>query len=100
MKQYWMYILASRNRRLYTGMTNDLTRRVHEHKAGTASAFTKRYAIRQLVYFEAFSSPMDAIRREKEIKGWTREKKLRLVESTNAGWVDLAAGFNDEADPT
>ena len=100
MKQYWMYILASRSRRLYTGMTNDLDRRVREHKAGEGSAFTKRYAIRQLVYFEAFSSPLDAIQREKEIKGWTREKKLRLVESTNAGWIDLAAHIDGETDPT
>ncbi|GAB5536093.1 MAG: hypothetical protein Rubg2KO_23420 [Rubricoccaceae bacterium] len=99
MKQYWMYIVASRGRRLYTGMTNDLEHRVREHKAGKGSAFTKRYKIRQLVYFEMFSSPTDAIRREKEIKGWTREKKLRLVEATNAGWIDLAAHVDGEINP-
>ena len=98
MKQYWVYILASQSRRLYTGMTNDLERRVREHKAGKGSAFTARYDIRQLVYVEAFSSPLDAIRREKEIKGWRREKKMRLVETTNAGWLDLAAHVDDEDD--
>lgn len=80
-------------------MTNDLDRRVREHKAGKGSAFTKRYAIRQLVYVEAFSPPSDASRREKEIKGWTREKKLRLVETTNAVWIDLAAHMNGETAP-
>ena len=71
-------------------MTNDLTRRVAEHRAGRGGAFTMRYQIGRLVHAEAFGDVRDAIRREKEIKGWTREKKLRLIEETNAGWVDLA----------
>ena len=89
-KQYWVYILASRSRRIYTGVTNDLARRLAEHRAGRGSAFTSRYHIDRLVYFEEHIDVRDAIRREKEIKGWAREKKLRLIEQTNAGWLDLA----------
>jgi putative endonuclease len=89
-KQYWVYILASRSRRLYTGVTNDLRRRLAEHRAGKGSAFAARYHINRLVYFEEHPDARDAIRREKAIKGWTREKKLRLIERRNAGWLDLA----------
>ena len=90
-KQYWVYILASRSRRLYTGVTNNLGRRVAEHRAGQGGAFTRKYNIHRLVHYEAYRTPIAAIRREKEIKGWVREKKLRLIERENAGWVDLAA---------
>ena len=90
-KQYWVYILASRSRRLYTGVTNDLRRRLAEHRAGKGSTFAARYHIDRLVYFEEHADVRDAIRREKEIKGWTREKKLRLIERRNAGWLDLAS---------
>ena len=90
MKQYWVYILTNHARTLYTGVTNDLGRRVAEHRAGRGGAFTTRYRIDRLVHVEVFGDVRDAIRREKEIKGWTREKKLRLVEEANAGWVDLA----------
>ena len=89
--QYWVYILASRLRRLYVGVTNDLTRRMHEHKAGVGSAFASRYRIDRLVHHEEFGDVRDAIAREKEIKAWQREKKLGLIEEQNAGWVDLAA---------
>ena len=89
-KQYWVYILASHSRWLYIGVTNDLARRVAEHRAGTGGASTSRYQIQRLVYFEEHSNFRDAIRREKTIKGWTREKKLQLIERTNAGWHDLA----------
>ncbi|MEM0962885.1 MAG: GIY-YIG nuclease family protein [Bacteroidota bacterium] len=89
-RSYWVYILASKTRVLYVGMTNDLARRVAEHRAGEGGAFTKRYRVRRLVYCEEHPDPRDAIAREKRIKGWTREKKLRLVEARNAGWLDLA----------
>ena len=71
-------------------MTNDLARRVAEHRAGRGGAFTARYRVHRLVCFEEFSDIRDAIRREKQIKGWAREKKTRLVESQNGGGVDLA----------
>ena len=90
MKQYWVYIVASRSRRLYIGVTNDLNRRIAEHRDGRAGAFTTRYAIDRLVYFEEHSQIADAIAREKTLKGWRREKKLRLIEQHNAGWLDLA----------
>lgn len=91
MKQYWVYILASLSQRLYVGVTNDLERRVREHKAGEGSVFTRRYRIDRLVYFQAFGDIQEAIRAEKTIKGWTREKKRALIESANPGWLDLAA---------
>ena len=89
-KQYWVYILTNHARTLYTGVTNDPGRRLAEHRAGLGGAFTRRYRIGRLVYYEEHSDVRDALRREKEIKGWTREKKLRLVETTNAGWIDLS----------
>ena len=98
MKQYWVYILTNHARTLYTGVTNDLPRRLAEHRAGRGGAFTARYKIAQLVYFEEHGDARDAIRREKEIKGWTREKKLRLVEEGNAGWLDLAPPRPGESD--
>lgn len=96
MKTYWVYILASRNRRLYIGMTNSLKRRVREHKAGVGSTHTTKYNINRLVHYEPFSQPNDAIRREKELKGWSREKKQRLIEQSNLGWLDLAAGLGSD----
>lgn len=91
MSQYYVYILASRSRTLYVGMTNDLTRRMYEHRSKRSSgAFSARYDVHHLVYFEVASSPYAAIAREKELKVWTRERKLQLIESTNPGWEDLA----------
>ena len=90
MKQYWVYIVASRSRRLYIGVTNDLDRRIAEHRGRRAGAFTARYAIDRLVHFEEHSQIVDAIAREKTLMGWRREKKLRLIEQANAGWRDLA----------
>ena len=99
MRRYWVYILTNHARTLYTGVTNDLVRRACEHKAGEGSVFTRRYRINQLVFYASFSSVRDAIRREKEIKGWTREKKLALIEARNAGWIDLAAGLREVSVP-
>ena len=86
-----MYIMASRSRVLYTGVTNDLARRVNEHKRGFNAGFTSRYRITRLVYYEEFPDIRDAIAREKAIKGWTRSRKVSLVEARNPTWEDLAA---------
>ena len=94
-KQYWVYLLTSHSRRLYVGVTNDLVRQLAEHRSGEGSAFTKRYNVHRLVYFEEHPDVRDAIRREKEIKGWRREKKLQLIERHNAGWIDLAPSSGD-----
>jgi len=90
MRTYCIYLMASRSRALYTGITNDLPRRVKEHKQGLADGFTKKYRIIRLVHFEEFSDVRDAIAREKEIKGWMRYRKARLVEGRNPTWEDLA----------
>jgi len=88
---FWVYIMASRTKRLYIGVTNNLERRVWEHKAGMIDGFTKRYNINKLVYQEDYESIRDAIAREKQLKGWLREKKVSLIESGNPEWDDLAA---------
>jgi putative endonuclease len=101
--QYFVYIVASATRRLYVGVTNDLIRRVCEHKCGTASAFTRRYGITRLVCVETTTSVKDAIAREKQIKGWLRCKKMALVELENPGWADFSDGWlsaRDSADPS
>jgi putative endonuclease len=90
MPQYWVYIMASKSRTLYVGVTNDLTRRVYQHKAQRIEGFTKRYNITRLVYFEETPDVRAAIEREKSIKGWLRQKKVELIESLNPDWHDLA----------
>ena len=87
---YCVYILASRSRNLYTGVTNDLDRRTIEHRLKLVRGFASRYRIFRLVHFERFGDIRDAIAREKEIKAWRREKKIRLIESHNPTWADLA----------
>jgi putative endonuclease len=89
-KAIYVYVLASRTRRLYVGVTNDLTRRVWQHRSGAIPGFTKKYSITRLVYFEPFDDPTTAIRREKQLKSWARVKKLALVESMNPVWADYA----------
>jgi putative endonuclease len=89
MGTYYVYILTNRSRTLYTGVTNELERRVQEHKEGRGSAFTRKYKINRLVYYEAFPTALEAIAAEKRIKGWTRAKKIALIESINADWQDL-----------
>ena len=89
-RQYFVYILTNQgNRVLYTGITNNLVRRVYEHKHKLASGFTSDYNVNKLVYFEAFQHVYEAIVREKQIKGGSRQKKVALIEHTNAGWKDL-----------
>lgn len=93
MRTYYVYIMASRSRVLYTGVTNNLARRVDEHKRGLNHGFTSRYRVTRLVYFEEFTDIRDAIAREKQIKGWTRSRKTALVERRNPTWEDLAFLF-------
>jgi putative endonuclease len=92
-RTYYVYILASRSRNLYTGMTNDLKSRVPEHKQGLVPGFTQRYQISRLVYWEAFTDVRDALGREKQIKSWRRQKKVDLISSFNPTWEDLAADW-------
>ena len=89
-RTYCVYILASRSRNLYTGVTNHLERRMIEHRQGLVPGFTARYRIFRLVHFEIFRDIRHAIAREKEIKGWRREKKLWLIKRNNPTWTDLA----------
>ena len=91
MRTYFVYIMASRSRVLYTGVTNDLERRSLDHKRGRNPGFTKRYNITRLVYFESFNDIRCAIAREKQIKAWTRTKRVRLIEQSNPLWNDLSA---------
>ena len=91
---FQVYILTNRKHgTLYTGVTNDLHRRVYQHKMGVLPGFTKRYSATRLVYFETTPDVLAAIAREKAIKSWTRAKRIRLIESVNAPWLDLAADW-------
>jgi putative endonuclease len=90
MHEYHVYILASFSRRLYVGMTNDLRRRVWEHKSGIIPGFTRDYRITRLVYLERTADVLAAIAREKQLKRWPRWRKDRLIEEQNAGWLDLS----------
>jgi putative endonuclease len=90
-RAYWVYIMTNRSGTLYVGMTNDLLRRVDEHRQGRIPGFTSRYKITRLVHAESCSDVVAAIAREKEIKGWRREKKLALIAESNPDWIDLAA---------
>jgi putative endonuclease len=87
---YWVYILASRiGGTLYIGVTNNLIRRVYEHRQGLAEGFTKQYGVHRLVYFEQFDDIEQAILREKRLKKWNRAWKVQLVEENNPNWDDL-----------
>jgi putative endonuclease len=92
-KTYFVYILSSLSRRLYIGITSDLRRRLWQHRTGSIPGFTSRYRINRLVHFEETSDAHAAIAREKQLKGWSREKKVGLIESGNAGWLDLAGDW-------
>jgi putative endonuclease len=103
-KIYCVYILASRSRVLYIGVTSQLLERVKQHREGLVPGFTSRYRIHRLVYFESFENPKSAITREKQIKGWNRAKKVALIEESNSAWEDLAekyfAKYPRKADPS
>jgi len=87
--QYYVYIMASRGKTLYVGVTNNLERRVYEHKYGLITEFTKKYKVTNLVYHEETSDVGDAISREKQLKAWRRSKKVALIESVNPLWENL-----------
>ena len=99
MDQYYVYIMTNKSMTLYTGVTNDLKRRVYEHKQKLIPGFTAKYRIAKLVYFEATADVYTAIAREKQIKGWLRVKKISLIESINPDWRDLAVDWY-EVDPS
>ena len=90
MRRYYVYMMTNHSRTLYTGVTNDLQRRVHQHKQKLIPGFTQKYNITQLVYYEETSDIRTAIAREKQIKGWLRSKKIALIESLNSEWRDLS----------
>ena len=92
MRVYYVYFMANQsNRVLYTGMTNNLSRRVHEHKnKRNPRSFTARYNCNKLVYYEVFSTPMEAIFREKQLKAGSRKRKNALVDGMNPAWIDLS----------
>ena len=93
MADYWVYLLANKPRgTLYVGVTNDLVRRIYEHRERLVKSFAARYSLKFLVYFERHESPAAAIQREKNIKHWSRLWKLQLIESKNPQWRDL---YND-----
>ncbi len=88
--KYWVYIVSSSSGTLYTGMTNNIERRAWEHKSGDFEGFASKYHCNRLVYFESFDEVVPAINREKQLKGWRREKKIALIETVNPRWQDLA----------
>jgi putative endonuclease len=96
-RRYYVYIVASKSRVIYTGMTGFLMARFLRHRAGEGGLFTRKYRVDRLVYFESFQNVENAIARETEIKKWRREKKVALIERGNATWEDLAAGWGEAA---
>jgi putative endonuclease len=99
MSYYYAYIMTNNYATLYTGVTNDLERRVYEHKQKLIPGFTKKYNLTRLVWYKAGNGISVAIAREKQIKGWLRSKKVALIETMNPNWEDLSAGwFDDDTD--
>jgi putative endonuclease len=95
MKQYYVYILTSKSGTLYTGMTNNLERRVQQHQQKIIEGFTSKYNVTRLVYYETYNNVRDAIAREKQIKSWRRSKKITLIKTMNPKWRDLSEGWYD-----
>ncbi|MBK8945872.1 MAG: GIY-YIG nuclease family protein [Ignavibacteriae bacterium] len=94
-EHFYVYILTNKNKTvLYTGITNNLQRRLFEHKNNFVDGFTKKYNIHYLIYFEIFKDSLNAIKREKQIKAGSRKKKIELIESINPNWEDLSERFN------
>ena len=94
--QYYVYLLSNKkNGTLYIGMTNDLERRIFEHKNKLIAGFSKNYSLDKLVYFEQFQYVNDAIKREKQLKNWNRQWKIDLIEEENSNWNDLSFDWYD-----
>ena len=94
-RRFFVYIMTNASRTLYVGMTNNLERRVYEHKQKLVSGFTRRYNITLLVHVEEYQDPRSTIAREKEIKGWRRSKKIELIEEFNSNWADPSQEWYD-----
>jgi putative endonuclease len=94
-KRYYVYIMASRSLTLYTGVTGDIYHRALQHRAGEIEGFTRKYHVNRLVYYETFKYVNNAIAREKQIKAWTRAKRLALIKAMNPTWQDLAEGWGE-----
>lgn len=97
---YYVYIVASRTHVLYIGVTNNLRRRVYEHTNGTFPGFTSKYRCHRLVWFESYVTVTLAIAREKQLKNWSRSKKITLIERENPTWADLSDGWYETAGPS
>ena len=95
MRTFYVYVLGSKTGTLYVGVTNDIERRVHEHKHHLIPGFTDKYNVDRLLYFETTNDPISAISKEKQIKKWSREKKVALIDSMNAAWDDLSEDWYD-----
>ncbi len=95
-KKYWVYIVCSRSGTLYIGITNNIERRMREHKSGEIEGFASKYGCDRLVHDESFNDVHKAIAREKQLKGWVRRKKTALIESVNPRWQDLAEKWGAE----
>ena len=93
MRTFYVYIMASKTGVLYVGMTSNIKNRVHQHKKHLIAGFTDKYDIDRLMYLETFSHVSSAIKREKQIKSWRREKKVNLIDTKNQVWTDLAEGW-------
>lgn len=93
--QYYVYLMTNKSGTLYVGMTNDIKKRIYEHKNKLIPGFTKKYNITRLVHFEIFRDARSAIAREKAIKGWLRRKKIQLVSENNPEWKDLSQHWYD-----
>ena len=99
--RFYTYILGSLSGTLYIGMTNNLIRRIRQHKQHKIAGFTARYGVDRLLYFGSFDDVRTAISREKQLKGWTRQKKIALIETLNPSWVDLSQEwYEDDRGPS
>src|SRR5216684_2363173 len=96
MKQYFVYVMSNKSRRLYIGITSKLLKRIFQHKNKLIPGFTARYNFDLLVYFEELGQVVNAINREKQLKGWTRAKKLMLILNENPEWADLSAEWFED----
>ena len=96
MRTGYVYIMANRSRRIYVGVTSELKNRVWEHKNKVRGGFTARYEMTKLVYFQPLEDMLTALKREKQLKGWRRSKKVNLIESVNPNWTDLTDQLSDQ----